>query len=67
MNDFIILSVPEVAEFNKYWLVEEVKEHTFEYRDSFFGKEDAMRAFEENPNLKLIKNEGWNHEREFIK
>ena len=58
MGIFRIIDVPDVAEFYKYWVVEESAAATLVYKDGFLTFEEALkRAFEikgENATISLI-------------
>lgn len=68
MKDFIINSVPEYAEFHKYWVVEETGPQTLLYKNSYFTETEAIEFINNSAehNLKLIKNRDWSHGRELI-
>jgi hypothetical protein len=59
MHNFTIVSVPDAAEFYKYWIVKSIGEHSFEYHAGFLTKEDALEAFAQcDDSMKLLSNDG---------
>lgn len=70
MESFTIISVPEYAEFHKYWVVEVHEENpkTLVYKTSYLTEDEAVNFLNNSNghNLKLIKNEGWEYSRVLI-
>ena len=53
MNNFVILGVPDVATFHKYWVVRLKEKNTCEYVTSFYEVGDALKYMnnENDPTL----------------